>query len=1331
MTTEGCSSASCPTEEELHLWRGVAIAVIILVFLVGWFILCWRPVLPEAEWAIAHIMTGIVSLWSCFMCFNNTSEEGNFAQVYNSFKTAILAPIYWLIDKAKSADAWWQENNGRQILKIYITFLQILSSFDMFAVQWPPAFITAINWVRGTVKFDIVRLPGISCLWNGVSWHATLLAYTLGPLGLFVALAIPVLTAWVRGFQNTDIKRWREAVDRFWKILMLVLFIIYPALAMQSLSVLNCDMDVGRLKDDYRVVCPHLLSFESIYSHVCMALYPIGIPVLMHLALRQIGIVKVVQEKIQAAQFHAMLSLFMQVCISTELQRFSWLVGNVNRESHEIEFKRQCKYQFNMLLALQEGGGEDIDLAKLKSAAQKEVREAQNQQRKQSESHKVHDWHLFSKWDSKIFAQVDTDQSGSISIDELRAFMQHTNPEVSEEEVQERFKRMDRNHDGDVSTAEFLADKEYSAELTFLQIDTDHSGNINIDEVRACMQNINPEVTEEEVQEQFKLMDKNHDGAVSKAEFLGDMDSFDAASCDAKDDTLPVTIGTVSEQAGKFREGNWSSKGFERFDANGDGVIDLEEFEAMLDAARENAANNGDFEKKLECFTLEKRLDVARRQAVISQSMQGASLAGICKCLEEFDANGDGVISLEEFEAMIKATKKKANLFTGSEDPHCLSYLQSQTLLLFEWPTRQGGPRDADEKGGMDGLMVLVDSNNKVQDDEEEQAAKAEERDERQQNVQTGDTTDPELIKIHVLEVEFQKRLDDGRMSKVYFQTACADIMEAKKIYVDKPDDLDAFLKLIKIKALPRDELHRSVLELAHRLVNEEVISIPIQIWHKKTPSDDDAEIEEQHIINRFGFLILAYRVEFWWFEAVEMFRKLLMTSILVFIKPGTPGQLASGAMITFVFLIIGHVYRPFCSSRLNSLNVIALTAQFCTLFIGIMICLLDVNQSKGGASDLVDRSIISIMILLVNGVSIFFPLLQTVRSGSLSDCYESLVGVYKRCCSLSARWCASKKQRAKYAASDAKKKERQKAADARNKKREKENLKRAKDAYNAEAATKAAAPDISIMVDAGHSHHPERIGRDCEPAGIIPLETPRPLMRHESPTQSFETSPLEHAGDGAKYLVEDDVKLDDVKNDVKDESNDTGDKAGCDKGGEASGLTPHAAPPAGDSTSASSGDSGRASASVSASVSASEQRGALIAEQKRLARERGRQIALEKRAAKKAAATASRPPAVGRVESESTDITTVHIGGKPELGALKPMPPPIKQPEPTMPNAMPLLLPGSCCDVMLSLDPVHSCEGEDGELTSTLFVRVHQGIHEKIIIITEQNGINNSSPKT
>jgi hypothetical protein len=38
------------------------------------------------------------------------------------------------------------------------------------------------------------------------------------------------------------------------------------------------------------------------------------------------------------------------------------------------------------------------------------------------------------------------------------------------------------------------------------------------------------------------------------------------------------------------------------------------------------------------------------------------------------------------------------------------------------------------------------------------------------------------------------------------------------------------------------------------------------------------------------------------------------MTSILIFIMPGTPGQLFTGAMIAFVFLILNLHIRPFCT---------------------------------------------------------------------------------------------------------------------------------------------------------------------------------------------------------------------------------------------------------------------------------------------------------------------------------------------------------------------------------------------------------------------------------
>ena len=38
------------------------------------------------------------------------------------------------------------------------------------------------------------------------------------------------------------------------------------------------------------------------------------------------------------------------------------------------------------------------------------------------------------------------------------------------------------------------------------------------------------------------------------------------------------------------------------------------------------------------------------------------------------------------------------------------------------------------------------------------------------------------------------------------------------------------------------------------------------------------------------------------------------MTSMLVFIKSGTPGQLSAGAMITFAFLLLTMSIRPYCT---------------------------------------------------------------------------------------------------------------------------------------------------------------------------------------------------------------------------------------------------------------------------------------------------------------------------------------------------------------------------------------------------------------------------------
>ena len=82
------------------------------------------------------------------------------------------------------------------------------------------------------------------------------------------------------------------------------------------------------------------------------------------------------------------------------------------------------------------------------------------------------------------------------------------------------------------------------------------------------------------------------------------------------------------------------------------------------------------------------------------------------------------------------------------------------------------------------------------------------------------------------------------------------------------------------------------------------------------------------------------------------------MTCFLVFMQAEGPAQLATGAMITFVFLVLNLKIRPFCSDNLNAVQTFSLVAQFLTLFSGILIGYLEEMEAGKNAksSDLGDQ---------------------------------------------------------------------------------------------------------------------------------------------------------------------------------------------------------------------------------------------------------------------------------------------------------------------------------------------------------------------------------------
>ncbi|GJP38364.1 hypothetical protein CLOM_g22811 [Closterium sp. NIES-68] len=126
----------------------------------------------------------------------------------------------------------------------------------------------------------------------------------------------------------------------------------------------------------------------------------------------------------------------------------------------------------------------------------------------------------------EIFNQIDMDQSGSLSLDEMRRGLQKMGAKMNEGELRELYSAMDINDSDSISVNEFFAAtlglnrmiKEENLHQAFQYFDKDGSGFITRDELsQVCEEfGIGPENVEEMMQE----VDVNKDDCIDYNEFV-------------------------------------------------------------------------------------------------------------------------------------------------------------------------------------------------------------------------------------------------------------------------------------------------------------------------------------------------------------------------------------------------------------------------------------------------------------------------------------------------------------------------------------------------------------------------------------------------------------------------------------------------------------------------------------------------------------------------------------------------------------------------------------------------------------------------------------------
>ena len=114
------------------------------------------------------------------------------------------------------------------------------------------------------------------------------------------------------------------------------------------------------------------------------------------------------------------------------------------------------------------------------------------------------------------------------------------------------------------------------------------------------------------------------------------------------------------------------------------------------------------------------------------------------------------------------------------------------------------------------------------------------------------------------------------------------------------------------------------------------------------TPDDSLAVYNYTRVRRSFGFCVDDFRPECFWFEPVDMLRKLALSGLLQFVQPGTGAQVFFGCCISFVSFGVQLRFRPFREPEANALKALVDAQIFLTFLISFILrVLLDATISS------------------------------------------------------------------------------------------------------------------------------------------------------------------------------------------------------------------------------------------------------------------------------------------------------------------------------------------------------------------------------------------------
>ncbi|XRB24266.1 ABC transmembrane type-1 domain-containing protein [Pseudoscourfieldia marina] len=131
----------------------------------------------------------------------------------------------------------------------------------------------------------------------------------------------------------------------------------------------------------------------------------------------------------------------------------------------------------------------------------------------------------------------------------------------------------------------------------------------------------------------------------------------------------------------------------------------------------------------------------------------------------------------------------------------------------------------------------------------------------------------------------------------------------------------------------------------------------------------------EGRAVAQGGFIFASYHSSAWFFELVDLARKLVLTGLLVFVDPGGISQLVVGLLVCLSMLLYSQHLRPFVDNAVDQANFHANVLLFVVLFAGLL--LQNNAETQGDA----DEAVYTATLIFLSSSVAALPFLEVGRA--------------------------------------------------------------------------------------------------------------------------------------------------------------------------------------------------------------------------------------------------------------------------------------------------------------------------------------------------------------